>query len=128
MPATPLDGVNHIAVLTADMDRFIRFYQAAFDALSGEDLATRYAQVGEWFARHGAAIRGANYLQPRETATTVRLGSGDPLVIDGPFLEGNELIGGYAEIEVADLDEALAMAKGWPGGGAVEIRPVVQQR
>jgi hypothetical protein len=48
-------------------------------------------------------------------------------VIDGPFLEGNELIGGYAEIEVADLDEALAVAKAWPGGGAVEIRPVMQR-
>jgi hypothetical protein len=47
----------------------------------------------------------------------VRLGSGEPLVIDGPFLEGNELIGGYAEIDVADLDAALAMAKGvaWRG-------------
>ena len=101
--------------------------QAAFDALSQEDLAQRYAHVGQWFEQHGSVIRASNYLQPRETATTVRLGSGDPLVIDGPFLEGNELIGGYAEIEVADLDAALAMAKGWPGGGAVEIRPVVQR-
>jgi hypothetical protein len=100
--------------------------QAAFEALSTDDLAERYAEVARWFARHGAAIRGANQLQPRETATTVRLGEGDPLVIDGPYLEGNELIGGYAEIEVADLDEALAMARSWPGGAAVEIRPVMQ--
>jgi hypothetical protein len=102
--------------------------QAAFDALPHEDLAERYAQVGAWFARHREAIGAANQLQARETATTVRLGSGDPLVIDGPFLEGNELIGGYAEIEVADLDEALTMAKSWPGGGAVEIRPVIAGR
>jgi hypothetical protein len=101
--------------------------QAAFDALSQEDLAERYAQVGQWFAEHGSAIVGSNYLQPRETATTVRFGSGDPLVIDGPFLESNELIGGYAEIDVADLDAALVMAKAWPGRGAVEIRPVVQR-
>jgi hypothetical protein len=101
--------------------------QAVFDAMSREDLAERYAQVGRWFGEHGSVITTSNYLQPRETATTVRLGSGDPLVIDGPFLEGNELIGGYAEIDVADLDAALAMAMGWPGGGAVEIRPVVQR-
>jgi hypothetical protein len=100
--------------------------QAEFDALAQEDLAERYAQVGRWFAEHGRAIRGANQLQPREAATTVRLGGSDPLVIDGPFLEGNELIGGYAEIEVTDLDQALAMAKSWPGGGAVEIRPAMQ--
>jgi hypothetical protein len=99
----------------------------AFETLSREDLAERYAQVGRWFAEHGNVIRGSNQLKPRETATTVRLGAGDPLVIDGPFLEGNELIGGYAEIEVSDLDEALAMARTWPGGGAVEIRPVIER-
>jgi hypothetical protein len=101
--------------------------QAVFDALSQEDLAERYGRVGQWFAQHESLITASNYLQPRETATTVRLGSGDPLVIDGPYLEGNELIGGYAEIDVADLDQALAMAKEWPGGGAVEIRPVVER-
>jgi hypothetical protein len=100
---------------------------SAFSALSREDLAERYAEVGRWFAEHGKAIRASSQLQPREAATTVRLGAGDPLVIDGPFLEGNELIGGYAEIEVPDLDAALAMAKSWPGGGAVEIRPVIQR-
>jgi hypothetical protein len=35
------------------------------------------------------------------------------------------VIGGYAEVEVADLDEALEMAKTWPGGD-VEVRPVVE--
>lgn len=29
---TPLNGVNHIAILTADMEKFIRFYQEAFEA------------------------------------------------------------------------------------------------
>jgi hypothetical protein len=99
----------------------------AFEGLSQDDLAARYAEVGRWFAEHGSAIRGSNQLQPRETATTVRHGDGGPVVTDGPFIEGNELIGGYAEVEVADLDEALAMAKTWPGGGAVEIRPVVER-
>jgi hypothetical protein len=100
--------------------------QAAFDALSSEDLAQRYAQVGQWFARHRGAIAGANQLQPREMATTVQLRDGGPLVVDGPFLEGKELIGGYAEVEVESLDEALDMARSWPGGGAVEIRPVAE--
>jgi hypothetical protein len=99
-------------------------HQAAFDALSENDLAERYAEVGRWFAQHRAAITGGNQLAPRETATTVR----DGVVTDGPFMEGNELIGGYAEIDVADLDEALAMARAWPGGGVVEIRPVMQQQ
>jgi hypothetical protein len=102
--------------------------QDAFDGLSPEELGARFGQVGQWFAENQAKIRGSNQLQPRETATTVRHGGGEPLISDGPFIEGNELIGGYAEIEVADLDEALAMAKSWPGGGAVEIRPVFDPR
>jgi hypothetical protein len=101
--------------------------QAAFAALSQDDLAARYAEVGRWFAEHGASITGANQLGPRESATTVRLSGGRAVVTDGPFMEGNELIGGYAEVDVADLDAALAMAKTWPGGGVVEIRPVMQQ-
>jgi hypothetical protein len=59
-----------------------------------------------------------------ETATTVRLDGGDPIVTDGPFVEGKEVVSGYAEVEVADLDEALRMVKTWPGCPVVEIRPL----
>jgi hypothetical protein len=54
-----------------------------------------------------------------------RIGRAEPVVTDGPFIEAKEQIGGYASIEVEDLDEALRMAKSWPGRGSVEIRPVV---
>ena len=43
----PLNGVNHIAVLTADMDRFIRFYQEAFDAKVLSDNPNHAGHVGE---------------------------------------------------------------------------------
>jgi hypothetical protein len=48
------------------------------------------------------------------------------MIHDGVFIEGNEIIGGYTEINVPDLDEALRMAKIWPAGGTVEIRPVIE--
>jgi hypothetical protein len=102
---------------------------AAFEALTPEELRVRYGQVGAWFAEHRSKIGGSNQLQGPETATSVRFGlEGSPVVTDGPFLEGKEAIGGYAEIDVADLDEALRMAKTWPGRGTVEIRPVVTRR
>jgi hypothetical protein len=98
----------------------------AWEALSEETRAQQYEQVGRWFAEHGPRIRGTHQLQPPHMATSVHFtAEGKPLVTDGPFLEGTEVIGGYAEIEVADLDEALALAKTWPGHGVVEIRPVV---
>ena len=43
---------------------------------------------------------------------------------DGPFVEGKEVVSGYAEIEVDDLDEALRMVRTWPGCPVVEIRPL----
>jgi len=43
---------------------------------------------------------------PPDTATTLRLDRGEPLVTDGPFVEGKEVVSGYAEIEAADLNEA----------------------
>jgi hypothetical protein len=103
-----------------DTDRFAR--------MSDEDRAAQYARVGEWFEEHKSRITGGNQLGWPTNATTVRWDrEARPLVTDGPFLEGKEVIGGYAEIEVADLDEALRMAKAWPPRGAVEIRPVLAE-
>jgi len=101
----------------------------AFAALSPKQLQARYAQVGAWFAEHRSKIGATNQLERPETATSVRFGSdGPPVITDGPFLEGKESIGGYAEIDVEDLDEALRMARTWPGRGTVEIRPVMTRR
>jgi hypothetical protein len=51
-------------------------------------------------------------------------GGGDS-VIDGPFAETKEVLGGYYLVEAADLDAALAMAKALPmPAGSLEVRPV----
>jgi hypothetical protein len=86
-----------------------------------------YARIGEWFGRlgqEGKMVSGEE-LQPVRTATTVRNNGGKAVVTDGPFIESKETVGGFAVIEVADLDEAMEWAKSWPGG-PVEVRPVVE--
>jgi hypothetical protein len=103
--------------------------QQAFDSLKPEALSKRYAEVGAWFGANRDRIVNSNQLQGPETATSVRFDQGgNASVKDGLFLEAKELVGGYAEVEVDDLDEALAMAKAWPGRGTVEVRPVVERR
>jgi hypothetical protein len=84
-----------------------------------------YEQSGKWFEKYTKAgkVVGGEELQGPTTATTVSRKDGKITVTDGPFIESKEVIGGFALIEVADLDEALEMAKEWPG--TVEIRPVV---
>ena len=102
--------------------------QKAFDALPREELQRRYSEVMRWIEQHGPKIGARGQLQPPDTATTVRFGDdGEPVVKDGLFLEGKEIVGGYMEIDVPDLDEALRMAKTWPGRGTVEIRPVIER-
>ena len=102
--------------------------QVEYDSLGPDELRERYAQVGRWFAENQSRLGHGSQLQGPETATTVRFpATGKPIVKDGLFLEGKEIVGGFSEVNVADLDEALAMAKTWPGRGTVEIRPVVEQ-
>lgn len=90
-------------------------------------------KIGAWYgdhARAGRIVEGRR-LSGKDTAVTVRLGPAGrtekPLVVDGPFVESKEAIGSYAVVDVADLDEAIAVAENWPAGGAIEIRRVVEE-
>ena len=49
-------------------------------------------------------------LMPVNTGAQVRIKDGKLSVIDGPFIEAKEMIGGYAIFELANKEEALAAA------------------
>ncbi len=72
---------------------------------------------------------GAAALQPAETATSVRVAGGRTLMTDGPFADTKEVLGGFALVEAANLDEVIELAARIPAArlGAVEVRPVVQR-
>lgn len=102
--------------------------EEAWYKLPEEERQKGYAAIGEWFQKDGEKITGGEELQPVSTATTVVFnGSGSATVTDGPFIEAKETVGGFAIVDVKDLDEALDIAKGWPPGGKVEVRPVVER-
>lgn len=93
------------------------------------------AQQGEAMVAYGAytealkkagVLAGSNRLQPTSAATTVRVGNGKTQVLNGPFAESKEQLGGYYLIDVPNLDAALSWAARCPGAshGAVEVRPV----
>jgi hypothetical protein len=67
-------------------------------------------------------------LHPSSTATSVRVRESKRMVIDGPFAETREHLGGYFMVNARDLDEAISIAAGIPGArlGTVEIRPVME--
>src|SRR5690242_16684991 len=104
----------------------------AWMALPEDERAAAIGRIGAWFGQHAQAghIVEGRRLRGRSSATTVRLGAagrgGKPLIVDGPFAETKEALGSYAIVEVADRAEAVALAESWPGGGAIEIRPVLE--
>jgi hypothetical protein len=98
--------------------RTVEDYQRVIDAWNEFDEAAREAGVM-------VACEG---LQTTPAATTVRIEGGRRRIIDGPYMETKEQLGGFALLEVADLDEALAWAERtpWNGDGCTtEIRPIM---
>ena len=87
--------------------------------------------VGAYMA-YGEALRdskvlvGSNRLKPTSAASSVRIADGQPQVLDGPFAETKEQLGGYYLIDVPDQDAALSWAARCPGArhGTIEVRPI----
>ncbi len=97
-------------------------------AMSQEEMEKAYAEHGAYAAEMEAAgvMRGGAELKPVSTATSVRFSGGRRTLVDGPFAETREQLGGYYVIEVDDLDQALAWAEKMPcmTEGTVEVRPL----
>ena len=76
--------------------------------------------------KKAGAYKASQRLQPVATATTIRVTDGKSQVVDGPYVESKEQLGGFFLIEAPDLDSALAWAARCPGAGhgTVEVRPI----
>jgi hypothetical protein len=86
-----------------------------------------YFAYTDSLTQRGAMKDGAA-LDPVATARTVRVRDGQPLVVDGPFAETKEQLGGFYLVECDTIDQAIEAAKMCPGAkhGSVEVRPVMQ--
>ncbi len=75
--------------------------------------------------KKAGVLLGNSGLRPTSEATTVRAPGGKQSVLNGPFAETKEQLGGFWVIEAADLDEALALAAQGSKAcrGKVEVRP-----
>lgn len=101
---------------------------------SGDEAEVLMDEVNIWWDRWfkaGKLKEGGAELQTSDTAKTIKQGTdGTPTVTDGPYLEIKELVGGFMYIEADDMDEAVAVASGWPGirvGDLIEVRPITER-
>ncbi len=76
--------------------------------------------------KNAGVLVGANRLQQTSASSTVKFRDGKTTVLNGPYAESKEQLGGYYLIDVADLDAALSWAGKCPGAhhGTMEVRPV----
>lgn len=97
--------------------------------LSMQDMQIAMGNFTEWVSN--LALQGKLKIgQPLAHEGKYITGSKERTVSDGPFAESKEAVGGYLLLEVADMDEAVAIGRECPlldWGGQVEVRPIVQQ-
>jgi hypothetical protein len=97
-----------------------------------KELMDAIAKLTEEAVQAGTLL-GSGGLAPPAQSTSVRISKGQLHVIDGPFTESKEVIGGYAQFELPSKEEAIAGAVRfmelhrlhWPGWeGETEIRQI----
>ena len=102
--------------------------ESAWDSLSPADQETAVAAYNAYTEAlsEAGALLGSNRLQPAGSTTQVKVNDGKQQVLDGPYVDSKEQLGGYYLIEAPDLDAALDWAARCPGShhGTVEVRPV----
>ena len=96
---------------------------ASQDAMT--QMTTAHMAYAEAMHKAGVMV-GGERLQGTKAATTVRAVNGQTKVLDGPYAETKEQLGGYYMIDVPDLDSALSWASRCPSAshGVIEVRPV----
>ncbi|HVM92452.1 MAG TPA: YciI family protein [Terriglobales bacterium] len=102
--------------------------KAKFDALPD---AERNALFDRCFAyddhlRANGHWAGGEALQPKETARTLSWKNGKPAIVDGPYAETKEQLGGILVLEARDMDHAVELMAHHPAvahGNIFELRP-----
>ena len=102
--------------------------EAGMEAARKTDLEQVHAAYGAYTEalKKAGVLAAGDALALSTSATTVRVANGKNQVLNGPYAETKEQLGGYYIIDVPDLDAALSWAARCPGAsqGAMEVRPV----
>ena len=102
--------------------------ESIFEKMTPEQQQQGYAAYMAYTEalKAAGALLSSNRLRPSSSATTLRTTDGKIQVLDGPFADSKDQLGGYYLIDVPDLDAALTWARRCPGAGhgIVEVRAI----
>jgi hypothetical protein len=121
--ATKESTMKYLCLAYEEERKLNALSQNEWDTLRRETLA--YVEA----LRKSKHLLVTHALQSVQTAATVQVRDGKLLVIDGPFAETKEQLGGFFLIEARDLNEAVQVASRWPSArlGSIEVRPIEQE-
>jgi hypothetical protein len=103
------------------------YEKAGADFVPPADLVAKMTKYNDSLGKAGVLL-SLDGLAPPATATRVKFGGGKTKVVDGPFTESKELVGGYWMIQVKSQEEAIEWAKRAPmlDGDVIEVRRVTE--
>ncbi|NKE71669.1 YciI family protein [Candidatus Manganitrophus noduliformans] len=112
--------MKYICLIYFDEKKLEAMSKSELDAFMEECLACDVQ-----LKKSGHAI-ACQVLEPIQSATTVRVRKGRVSIMDGPFAETKEQLGGFVLINARDLNEAIQVASKIPPArlGSVEVRPI----
>jgi hypothetical protein len=110
------------------MAKFLFLYRRGSDAANKMTPEEMQQVIQKWHKWIGEGLQKGWMLERGDPLTQEgRVVNAKQVVLDGPFVESKEIVGGYSIVQADTIDDAAELAKGCPGlltGGSVEIRPV----
>ena len=112
--------MQFLLLVYTDTEMLEALPEGRFDTMMRECLGHADEMVAE------GTILGFQQLEEPATAKSVRIRAGRTSVVDGPFAETKEILGGFNLIEADSMEDALRIAQEFPwiGTGSIEVRPV----
>jgi hypothetical protein len=111
------------------MSEYLYLYRGGMDSNTPpQQMQEQMEKWGAWLKDLGQKGVLKNPGQPLDKSGKVVRGS-NKTVVDGPFAEAKDLVGGFSIVEAKDLNHAAELARGCPVfnvGGSVEVRPVMK--
>ncbi|WP_437284019.1 YciI family protein [Sorangium sp. So ce406] len=110
------------------MSEFVFLYRGKDWTTSPAEMQQRMQKWSAWMKELGEKGHLKNPGHPLERTGKFVEGK-QRAVVDGPFAEAKDVIGGYTIVEAEDLAHAVELSKGCPildAGGAVEVRPIMK--
>ena len=100
-----------------------RGHRATYAPEAARDLYDQMVAFGQGLAEQGKLLASES-LRTDDHAVRISAPGGKPQLLDGPFTEAREMVGGFFLLDITTREEALAIARRCPAvaWGTVEVR------